>query len=120
MDTAQDKPSFVIISSDDTRKEFDNKKDDDFIFYVVDMRIRIALSRGITVIYDDMNLDKKTRQHYIELAGSVNKELYLMNSDNADVSQQMAMRLYSQIPDISEGWDCVHEYGERPTDFLSK
>ena len=73
--------AFTYISANDVRKELADVKNDDLVFYVIDKRIKEALDRGISVIYEATNLDISTRQHYIQLAGPVQKDLYIMNVD---------------------------------------
>lgn len=124
---ASPQKAFTYISANNIRDEINNYNNDDLVFYIVDKRITEALNKGISVIYEATNLDKQTRQHYIELSGDIEKKLYLTNADynQIDVNipkermYQLAYRLYSCIPDEKEGWNSVDEIGERPEEFIN-
>ena len=115
-------PSFTYISANDIREELASNKNDDLVFYIVDKRIKEALDHGISVIYEATNLDVSTRQHYIQLAGPVQKNLYVMNVDidkaktdlSRDVLEQKEYRLYKDFPTTEEGWTEIHENGDCP------
>lgn len=113
---------FICISPNEVRKEFVNFKNDDMVFYLIDKRIKEALDHGVSVIYEATNLDSTTRQHYVELSGQAQKNLYLMNIDIQkantslpfDLLKQMELRLYSNPPTSKEGWTNIYENGKRP------
>lgn len=111
--------SFTYISANDVRKELTDVKNDDLVFYVIDKRIKEALDRGISVIYEATNLDISTRQHYIQLAGPIQKALYVMNVDADHVNtnlprkllEQKEYRLQKDFPTKEEGWSEIYESG---------
>lgn len=88
--------AFTYISANDVRKELADVKNDDLVFYVIDKRIKEALDRGISVIYEATNLDISTRQHYIQLAGPVQKDLYIMNVDAEYVNTNLSHKVLEQ------------------------
>lgn len=88
--------AFTYISANEVRKELTDVKNDDLVFYVIDKRIKEALDRGISVIYEATNLDISTRQHYIQLAGPVQKDLYIMNVDAEHANMNLAHKVLEQ------------------------
>ena len=116
------KNSVVYISANDIRIELENNHiypDHDTIFMVAELRIKTGLANGATVIFDASNIDRKNREHYINLAKTENiNELKLVVSNstknNSSVPElyleELKERFQDNYPSIKEGWTEIVEF----------
>lgn len=116
------KNSVVYISANDIRSELENNHiypDHDTIFMVAELRIKTGLANGATVIFDASNIDRKNREHYINLAKAENiNELKLVVSNstknNSNVPElyleELQERFQDNYPSIKEGWTEIIEF----------
>lgn len=130
----QDDKGFVVISLNDIRQEFFKRGEQatgNYLNLITEARMTAALSRGYSVIYDAMNLDRKTREDILSIADKYNvseKKLIVNNitkqqimaksRDNSDIQSvnaaiNMADRLNKTYPTKKEGWTHIEEHGVR-------
>ncbi len=115
---------FVMISLNDIRKELAEHKENstsNYLGLIAEARITAAFARGYSVIYDAMNLDKKTRDSYIKIADKndvQDKKIVVAKTNEKDLKKHLdktfghvptgsvkAMLNRMEQPEKEEGWN---------------
>ena len=116
----------VIISPNKVRQELQDadteKYSESLVFAIVDARIKTALKSGASVVYEATNLDKSTREKYLEIAneyGVKDTSLHVtwikpcdsISSISPNLLLSMSNRLADSSPSRDEGWSEFKQYG---------
>lgn len=119
------KDTIVLIAPNKIRQELRDveKYNEQLVFAVADARIKTALASGASVIYSATNLDKYTREKYINMAKECdvkNTTLHVAWSNpydaQSDISPNILLamnnRLSDSNPSMEEGWSEVVTHGK--------
>ena len=116
----------VLISPNKVRQEIQDIKTEKYseslVFAIVDARIKTALKSGASVVYEATNLDKSTREKYLEIAnecGVKDTSLHVtwikpgesISSISPNLLLSMSNRLADSNPSKDEGWNEFKQYG---------
>lgn len=109
----------TIVSANSIRKEIEEENistNQNFVFYLAEMRVKNALAQNVNVIYDASNLTKENREKFLRLAENAEKELYIVKSNFSPkdiLVKQMSFlqqMFDANYPTMQEGWDCIEKY----------
>ena len=133
---SQMKEEVVLLSSDAIRGEIygdeNCQRDPSRVFNIMHQRTVVALSQGISVIYDATNLRCKRRMNFLKSIASIDcrKECVVVVTTPEDIEERMKSRgrkvpmevahkqlCQFQCPNYYEGWDSIRvEYNSTPED----
>ena len=133
---SQMKEEVVLLSSDAIRGEIygdeNCQRDPGRVFDIMHQRTVVALSQGISVIYDATNLSCKRRMNFLKSIAPIDcrKECVVVVTTPEDIEERMKSRdrkvpmevvhkqlCQFQCPNYYEGWDSIRvEYNSTPED----
>ena len=133
---SQMKEEVVLLSSDAIRGEIygdeNCQRDPGRVFDIMHQRTVVALSQGISVVYDAANLSCKRRMNFLKSIAHIDcrKECVVVVATPEDIEERMKLRdrkvpmevvhrqmCQFQCPNYYEGWDSVWiEYNSKSED----
>ena len=133
---SQVKEEVVLLSSNTIRGEIygdeNCQRDPGRVFDIMYQRTVAALSQGISVVYDDTNLNCKRRMNFLKSIAHIDckKTCVVVVTTPEDIKERMKLRdrkvpmevvhkqlCQFQCPNYYEGWDSIWiEYNSKPED----